>query len=92
MDGLAVIGFGRVVPEVDPAVDVDECALADGGGPGELLVDGESGAPCGGVGGGGPGGGGPGGGGGGPPGPLAGAEATAPWGFQTSPVVWFFFT
>ena len=46
-----------VVPEVNPAVDVDECALADGGGPGELLVDGESGAPCGGVGGGGPGGG-----------------------------------
>ena len=32
VDGLAVIGFGGVVPEVDPAVDVDECALADDGG------------------------------------------------------------
>ena len=48
MDGQAVVGFGGVVPKVDPAVDVDEGALADdggvGGGPGggeELSVGGE---------------------------------------------------
>ena len=38
VDGQAVVGFGGVVPKVDPAVDVDEGALADdggvGGGPG----------------------------------------------------------
>ena len=33
VDGQAVVGFGHVVPEVYPAADVDECALADGEGP-----------------------------------------------------------